>query len=1107
MSANARRTAATGLLALALACGAGLTLRGQSTFGTILGNVVDAKGAPMPDVPVTLTDQGANVVRSMKTNEAGIFEFVDLVSGLYRLEIRQEGFKTFVKPDIELSSRQIIRVDASMELGAVAETVTVEGAAGLIESETGTISATVLGGELFFLSPNTTSQRPWDQMRLNVLVQNSNSSTRFTIAGAYHNQSEFQIDGITTPLGTGAVPMSMTLSSEALAEVKVMGVNNTAEYGSPSTTVEVSKSGTDRYHGDAYYNFDSSVLTARRADRTVKPASHDHRFGGNLGGPLRIPKLYDGHGHGFFSLSWQSLRSPGGTTYFAGVPTLNMRAGIFSGPVRDPLTGKSFPNNTIPDLRINPVSRRIQDLYYPLPTFPGQTTNNYQVVGPNPTTREELLDLRIDQHISERHWVFARVGGTQFNNRGYESNLALMGLRSNTRKLYTGVLAHTWIMRSSLVNELRLGFVRDNSPGGGSNNGLTVLKALDINFPADLQPPDARGFPIIEFGGVIQMLSQTSTVKNVSASFHFSDRVSWLQRSHSFKGGVNIFAEQPNIARIPAGVHGDFQFQGVYTLQPYGDFLLGIPTQTTLVGINPNIYMRATNYGVFFQDDYKVRPNLTLSLGLRWDYQSPVYNKNNALYNFDPATGSLVKAAPNTPINAAFQAKYPQVPIVEAWPAGLPERTLHFTDNNNFAPRIGFAWRPRRITSFVVRGGWGKFTDFTGQGVFQWFAGGGNGAFLTYGNNTFLNATPDRNGIIPATAFQFPYPFPSAYARAAAPGLLASGFNPHMANPYVQQWNLTIERALFGAGLRASYVATKSTDLIYRRDINQRLVAGNNPSRPYAGLGFTNSIDYMDNGGSQIYHGLQLEAQRRLRSGPMFSAGYTWANNISDIIDGSDQDYSNVCTDARSRRIDRGRVGFSRQHNLTAYAMWEVPFGRPDHLLGNAPGWLRRMVSRWALYPQFYAASGQWFSPRRLAANPLTVLSDETARADRIADGNDGPRLTGSPGRKWINVNAFAQPATNVLGNAGRNILEGPGFWSLHLSLSRRIPFNKKASRYLWLTVAAQDLLNHPNWQTPTGTELIVGQPAFGSTSTLLGQDRGASAASRSIMLRLRFMF
>jgi hypothetical protein len=1077
------------------------SLEGQSTFGAILGDVADQNAAVMPGVEVVLTQQETNVQRRALSNEVGRFEFLNLLPGTYRLEARREGFKTFVQKDIQLSARQAVRVDALMEVGALAETVTVKSTPGLIATETAAVSGTVSGGEIFFLSPNSTSQRPWELMRLDPLVQNTTSATRFSMGGAYVNQSEFQVDGISAPLGSGQAANSMVMSSEALQEVSIQAVNNQAEYASPGVFQQVSKGGGNTFRGDVFYNFASSALNARNPTSLAKAASHDHYFGGNIGGPIRLPGLYDGRNRTFFSLSWQSRRTPGSQTYMANVPTRNMRAAVFSSRTSDPLTGQPFPNGTIPQSRINPTARFFQNTYFPEPSQEG-VSNNFQTIGPASTTREEVVDARFDQHINSRHWMFGRVGMTQFNNRTYESNLPTIGFRANTRKLYTSVLSYTYTIRPTLLNELRGGAIRDNAPAGGSNNGLEVLRAAGINFPADLPaPPDARGFPVIQVTG-LQFLSQQNTARNVGQIYQLTDTLSWIKGKHTFKGGLNVFWEQPTIARIPSGAHGNFRFQGAYTGEAYADFLLGIPDQTTVTPPSPSFYMRSTNYGLFFQDDFKIRPALTLNLGIRWDYQGPIYNKNDALYNFDPARGALVKAAPGTPVNGAFAQRYPQVRILEAAAAGMPERNLHFADKNNFAPRAGFAWRPRNWSSFVVRGGWGKFTDIIGQGVIELF---GTGGFLNQGDLVFTNAKAVQ-GILPASAFRFPDPFPAVRTRETAPGLTAGGFNPRLANPYVQQWNLTVEKALAEISFRASYIGTKSTNLVYRRDINQRVIAGADSSRPYQSMGFTSGILYMDNGGNQIYHSMQLKATRRLRNGFMFQTGYVWGKNISDIIDGGDRDYAETSTDARCRCIDRGRVGYSRTHNFTAYAVWELPFGKGRAILGGVPVWMNQVVGGWQLYPQFYAGSGQWFSPQRQGSNPFTGLSGETGRSDRIGDGNDGPRQTGASALKWFNTSAFVQPPADRLGNAGRNILLGPGFWSTHLGLTKKFRFLE--GKELWLGVTAQNLFNHPNWRSPsTSGELTVGQSAFGSTSSLINSDRGAYATSRWMMLRARIVF
>ncbi len=1098
-----RTLVSVALLAAALAGGRALA---QSTFGSILGTVADPNGALMPGAEVTLTNQETNITRQATANAAGLYEFPDLVPGTYRLQVRREGFKTFLKADIQLGARQIVRVDAVMELGAITETVTVTSTPGLIDTETASLSGTVAGGEIHFLSPTTDSQRPWTLMRLNPLVQNTNSGTRFTMGGAYYNQAEFQIDGISAPLGAGGPAGSTLMTSESVGEVKILAVNNSAEYTSPGVFQQISKGGGNALHGDAYYNYNTPGLNAREATSTVKVSRLYHMFGGNIGGPIFLPKLYDGRNRTFFSLSWQSKRERGNTLYQAAVPTLDQRNGIFNTLIRDPSNGQPFEDNTIPPGRINLVSSKIQDAYYPEPEgAPPGATKNFQMQGPGGTSREEALDLRLDWRIANKHWIYSRVGATQFNNRSFASNLPTMGYSSVTRKLYSGVLSYNLILRPTLLNEFRGGFTRDNDPGTGPNNGLEVLHTVGIQFPAWLSPPDVRGFPVIDITGP-QVLSQTGATRRTTPSYQVTDTLSWIQDRHTFKTGLNLYAEQPNYSTIPSGVHGKFLFRGTYTGHAYADFLLGIPYQTSVTNISPGRYMRSTNYGLFFLDDFKVRPNLTLNLGLRWDYQGPIYNKSDGLYNFDPASGGLIKAAGSTPVNPAFMARWIKVPILEATQAGLPERTLHFPDRNNFAPRIGFAWRPGSSANFVVRGGWGKFTDLLGQGLFARLAEGG---FLNRGDVQMTNPPLTAGRTLPANAFLFPYPFPAAGSETG-PGLPGNGFDPRLFNPYVQQWNLTLERALGEFSLRTSYLGTKGTNLIYAADINQRRTPGDDRSRPYAGNGFTGGIAYMQNGGSQIYHGLQLEVRRRLSRGFMLETGYVFGKNLSDVLDQGDDDAKGTSTDAFNRGLDRGRVGYHRKHNFTAAAIWELPIGRGHRLLGELPRWANQTVSGWTLDLELFAGSGQWFTPCRMAGNPLTNLActTQTARPDRLADGNDGPRLSGSPQLKWFNTDAFAEPATGALGTSGRTILEGPGFWHPSTSLTKKVRLRE--NRELWLSVAAMNVFNHPNFRSPgaTTSELTVGQAAFGSTSALLNTDRAADRSkSRAIWLRVRLFF
>jgi hypothetical protein len=294
--------------------------RGQSTFGAILGTITDQQGRSVPGAEVRLTHQETNVARNGTTNEQGSYEFLNLIPGTYEVRAAGTGFKTFVKANIEVGARQTIRVDAVMEVGTTVETITVRATPGLLETETSSLGGSIAGGEVHFLSPTTDSQRPWTLMRVNPLVQNTASGTRFSIGGAYHSQSEFQVDGITSPLGSGGPAASTLMTSEGVQEVRVLGGNNSAEYASPAVFQQISKSGGNALRGDVYYYYNAPGLNARTATSTTgKPSRLFHQFGGNVTGPIRLPKIYNGRDKTFFSLSWQSKRERGSQNYQADV--------------------------------------------------------------------------------------------------------------------------------------------------------------------------------------------------------------------------------------------------------------------------------------------------------------------------------------------------------------------------------------------------------------------------------------------------------------------------------------------------------------------------------------------------------------------------------------------------------------------------------------------------------------------------------------------------------------------------------------------------------------------------------------------------------------------
>jgi len=363
-------------------------LYAQTNLGRIVGTVRDDTGGVIPGVSVVVVNEGTSWTRAFLTNETGGYEIANLIAGNYAVSAEMAGFKRFVRPGVVLDAGRTLRIDVQMEVGEVSTEVRVESATPLVESETPSISNS-LDYEGHMKSPVSTGGRPWEAL---VSLPNFVSGTAtfvYSLAGSRGAQLDIQVDGIGTP-AAGSPLGSGTMTMEGTSELKVLAVNNSAEYSQPAILQQISRSGSNDFHGSLRYYHTNTALNARSFFAATKAAGHDHTFGAWFGGPLVIPKLYDGKDRTFFMLSYDGGFSPGFTNVNATVPTAAMRAGDFTGQktIKDPLTGKAFPQNQIPADRINAVSKKIQERFYPLPNYGDPavfTTLNHRIIFDNST--------------------------------------------------------------------------------------------------------------------------------------------------------------------------------------------------------------------------------------------------------------------------------------------------------------------------------------------------------------------------------------------------------------------------------------------------------------------------------------------------------------------------------------------------------------------------------------------------------------------------------------------------------------------------------------------------------------------------------------------------
>lgn len=1059
----------------------------QTNLGRVVGTVRDTSGSVLPSAKVTVTNEGTNVSREFVTLPTGDYEVANLVAGSYRVDVEMTGFKRFSRSGNLLDAGRTIRVDATLELGAITEQISVVAPAPVVETEAPSVSNR-LDWEMQSKSPVATGGRPWEILVTMPLIQSGPGDFVYSVAGSRGAQTEFHIDGIASPAG-GSPLGSGSMTMEGTSELRVQGVNNSAEYSQPGIFQQVSRSGTNQWRGSAFYYHTNSALNARAYFSPTKPVSKRHNLGGSIGGPLVLPKLYNGRNRTFFLLAFEGTRTPGFNNSNATVPTPAMRGGDFAAfgrPLTDPLGSAPFPQMRIPESRLSGVSRRIQERFYPLPNFGDPSTFvalNHRYLFDN-ANQFNNADLRVDQQIGNKNSFYGRFGWIQFNNLALEGNLPTIGRRSQLRNLRSGVISDTHLFQPTLINEFRLGFQRSRNAFHGPQRGIDVLNSVGIEGVSNV--PDAYGIPVVNITGV-QSLTQIQEAANIEQSKQLSDALTWVRGRHTIKSGLDVRLQDPNNVSVPIGTYGTYSFNGNYTGQGYADFLLGIPQQTAKTFPAPPSYRRQYEYGFFVNDDFRLGPRLTAQLGLRYEYQTPTYHKRAAQYNFDPVSAQLVLVSEESRqyVSRLFNAS---IPIRVADGSTFPRNSLWRPDRNNFAPRVGFAFRPTGSADFAIRGGYGVFYDRIGVGLAGTFDGGP----FTPGSELFTNRITAGTPLL-----QFPRPFPSVPAGPSTAPPIVSSVIVNLVSPYVQQWNLSVERVLAGIGVRTSYIGSKGTNLFYQRQIN-RPAASTTPfaqnRRPYTLYG---DIALIDQGGNSNYHAFQVEANRR-HANLTFNAGYTWSNLISDAGD-SGGDVTDPIENPLNRAAERARESYAIRHRLVGNVIWKVPVGRGQRFLGNAPGIVNQALGGWETMWTFTARSGRWFTPTFVGRDPSNT-NTVGGRPDRLADGNLAAESRTMA--RWFDASSFALPPVNAgrFGTAGRNILEGPGMAVLHLGLMKHFTVYEQLRAYV--EMAAKNLLNHPNFNDPNSN---ISSPLVGQ---VIGINSGLElGAGRVIQMRVRLVW
>lgn len=1053
----------------------------QSTLGSVTVVVTDQQGAVAPGAAVTLAEVNTNVTRTETTGAEGSYVFTGISPGSYAVSVSAKGFREVRSSVFTQTAAEIRRLDVKLEIGQTSESVEVRAAPTTMNTESAEISSLQTGQEVL-AAP---TQRAIMQMA-GLTPSTVFEGSSIMIGGNRNNFLNLTIDGIQTmqnAYGGQSGNLTNDQSYESIAEVKIMESNTSAEFPGVATLMTTTRSGTNQLHGSGFYTTDNSALNAgpltvgsERSQGIIGPQLQ--WFGGSLSGPVYLPRIYNGKNKTFFMVTEEHRTFPlaaGNTvTGTTTVPTDAFKSGDFSAlldpingaiQLNNPLTGQPIPGNVFSNagLQVNSVSAAFATKYYPAPNYSGTSANpnnylnNYRntIFGPE---RIDRIDVRIDHYIGAKDVLSGRfTRQTDPWQRSWNPPVPGYGflqVRNSTNDFFS----ETHIFTPALLNEFRLGFVRDAAFRTPQQDGNTFLQATGLSLGGVTVPAGTPGVPDMAISGGFFELYPNPISSNISQQYDLLDNVSWQKGRHAFKTGVLIRYGVP-VINNQNNQFGEYNFNGQYTGFGLADFMLGYPSQVRLQGPALARYNRKTDTGLYVNDTWSVSPRMTLTLGVRWEYFMPSVDKNDRRVNWNPATQAVV-----APSQATLQ--YTSIPRdipVEVSPAGFPGRSLMYGNWKNFAPRVGLAYRLNDKT--VLRSGYGIYYGAL-VGAYQDNFGPGN-------QDVFSSTSLRLNNTTPVPSIQFPNPFGSSglgvgvCEHQADCGYSIVGTNPHLKTPTIQQWNFTVERNLGHSMVaRASYRGAMTTQLPVFYNLNLPQASTSDLTNVYNYPLWTGgNIRYETNGAIQKSNSVDLVVNRKFTQGVQFQLGYTYSRNMTDSSVSNGE--SGTATNPYDRHYDWGNNTLVPRQRFVPTVLWEIPYGRGKAWGANAPGVMNGILGGWEISVLMVIQSGTYFSPTYDGTSWLQVRN-ENANRPNCTGSNP---YTGNSGWSWennavyLNAAAFSVPAPGMYGNCPANSLVGPGAWTGNLGLHKSFSVTERVR--LKLEGNFMNVFNHANKANP----------------------------------------
>lgn len=1082
------------------------SLLAQTTFGSIVGNAKDPSAAVVPGVSVTVTSAATGLAREATTNPSGDFAVLNLLPGTYIVTAKLEGFKTWTASGIEVRLNQATTMDITMELGLITQFVEVTGAVPLLQTVEATVGHVV---DQRRVSQLPLSGRDFTQLTLLIpgaapaslpggffviggqpvaVSGNRPDQNNYTLDGTYNNETFFKHYGLRP-------------SVDAIQEFNIQTNITSSRYGVGGAHVDIAtRSGSNTLHGSVFEFLRNDNLDANDYFRFQgkRPDFKQNNFGATIGGPIWIPKLYKGRDKTFFFFNYEGLRRLRESTSLGIVPTPAMLAGDLSvdqagrpipqiynpfttcGFGTNPacatdaegnpiLTRQPFPNNQIPAGMLDPVSKVYSGMFYGNnpPNRAATLTDPFNLINTKPLKLDtNQYTARVDHRLSDKDTLFARFS---------YSDIPLkepLGLPTQVRNRSNGfrnlTISDTHVFNPTTVLEFRYGYSRDNisfnsiypAPGFQAvlDAGLSGLPAKFIGFdtPLNLNPSGFTGADMFVFAN------------GPDRNHQFIGNIMKIKGRHTFNTGLEI----KRAAMFHDGQFANWAFTSDATADPqnrattgYGlaSYLLGLPAGADRLIGNAALDARATNYHFYLQDDIKLTSKLTMNIGARYEWSQWFRFVNDTVAGFDMTNGQFVWAGYN---------------YVWGMPANT-RRTFIDPDFNNFAPRIGFAYRLGDKTT--IRAGYGVF--FAALMTWEASQNRGNWPYSISQTLSGLNIDyPER---------RFTNVFPSVDLAAATPATQHTN-NRNDRWPYIQQWNFHLQRELTkDLLLEVGYLGNKGTKLSSFVSANDPRPGPGEVGSPQHPRPWNNntamSMNFMGN--NSRYHALQAKVERRFTSGLSLLTSYAWSHNI----DMSSTFGGDTCQDWYNRKETcYGNSSFDLRHNLVVSSIYQLPFG-PGRRFLNFGGPGGKILEGWDIAAIVSVRSGFPYG--------IGINFDNANVGSRGAP--QRPDLVGSPNlpesersrTRWFNTDAFQVADSYAYGNLGRNTMIGPGFRNFDLALHKTTKIHE--SQALEFRVEMFNAFNNVNLGNPGGT---LGTGGFGVIT-------GTQNTSREIQFALKYIF